>query len=226
MLQLQSSQPRSRVRLVAFDVDGTLLRGPTICECIAAGIGKQEEMRTFERLTSAHDIASARAAMVAWYRCHDRTALLRHVHTVTLAPGAREGVAVLKEAGVQVALVSITWQFAVECVAARLGADFAVGTRWCDDDTIAHFWPEDKATWLAQCAIKLGLNPTEVAAVGDSASDLPMLRYAGIGYFVGRGMEPLPTNVKRCPAADIREIACDICENRPRSTNIDELQKQ
>jgi phosphoserine phosphatase len=56
--------------------------------------------------------------MVCWYRSHDRATLLRHVQTAAvLAAVAREGVANLKRAGVQVALVSITWQFAVQWLA-------------------------------------------------------------------------------------------------------------
>src|SRR5215831_18545022 len=107
-------------------------------------------MRAIEQLTSAKDIESARAQMISWYRCHDRTTLLRLVRSVTFAPGAREGVAALKQEGIQVALVSITWQFAVDWLASELCADFAVGTEWREDDTIRHFWPEDKAPWLTQ----------------------------------------------------------------------------
>lgn len=205
-----SSSGHSRIKLVAFDVDGTLLRGPTICERIAVGIGKSDEMRAIEALTSAKEIAAARAEMVSWYQSYDRATLLRLVESVTLAPGAREGVAALKRAGVHIALVSITWQFAVEWVAAELGADFAIGTRWHEDDTITHFWPEDKATWLAQCAARLGVAPAGVAAVGDSVGDMQMLTSAGVGYFVGRIRQELPQHVKHWPAGNILEIARDI----------------
>ena len=210
MTQLRSSPPPAKIKLVAFDVDGTLLRGLTICECIAAGIGKQKEMQAFEQLTSTVEIAAARTKMVSWYRSHDRATLLQHVQTAALAAGAHEGVANLKRAGVQVALVSITWQFAVEWLAIELGADWAVGTQWCADDEIVHFWPADKATWLAGRAIELGLHPAEIAAVGDSAGDLPMLKYAGVGYFVGRDPADLPSHVKHWPAADISDIVRDL----------------
>jgi HAD superfamily phosphoserine phosphatase-like hydrolase len=205
-----ASPPPTKIKLVAFDVDGTLLRGPNICACIAAAIGKQKEMEAFEQLTSTVEIAAARATMVSWFRCHDRATLLQHVQTATLAAGTREGMANLKRAGVQVALVSITWQFAVEWLAAELGADWAVGTQWCANDEIVHFWPADKATWLAGRAAELGLHPAEIAAVGDSAGDLPMLKYAGTGYFVGRDSADLPPHVKHWPAADICDIVRDL----------------
>lgn len=211
-----SPRERSRIELVAFDVDGTLLRGPTLCECIADGIGRRQEMRAMERLTSANDIAAARAEMISWYRCHDMATLLGFVRAATFAPGAREGVAALKQSGVHVVLVSITWQFALDWVASELGADLAVGTRWCPDGTIEHFWPADKVTWLARHAARLGVRPARIAAVGDSAGDMQMLRYAGRGYFVGHGREQLPAHVKHLPAADIREIVRDILPDVPR----------
>lgn len=198
------------IKLAAFDVDGTLLRGPTLCECIAAGIGKLEAMRAIERLTERSEITHARYEMLSWYRAHDREVLLRHARSATLAPGAREGIRALKQSGVPVVLVSITWQFALEWLAEDLGAAQVVGTRWRDDDSIDHFWPEDKPAWLARYAAGHGWQPTQVAAVGDSAGDLAMLNWAGTSYFVGSAERDLPAHVRHWPAADIAAIARDI----------------
>jgi HAD superfamily phosphoserine phosphatase-like hydrolase len=206
------------IRLVAFDVDGTLLRGPTLCECIAAGIGKLEAMHAIERLTDRSDITAARYEMLSWYRPHERATLLRHVRSAVLAPGAREGIAALRQSGVRVALVSITWEFAVQWLASELDADFVVGTRWHGADTIEHFWPEDKATWLSLRATELQVLSTDVAAVGDSAGDLAMLRWAGTGYFVGSSSHDLPPHVRYWPAADIGDIARDILAGRHQDT--------
>ena len=168
-------------------------------------------MQVFEELTSIADITAARIEMISWYRSHDRATLLRYLQTATLAAGAREGVARLKRFGVQVALVSITWQFAVEWLATELGADFAVGTRWREaDDQVEHFWSEDKPAWLAKQAAELGLRPAEIVAIGDSAGDLPMLQFAGQGYYVGRNAPDLPSHVKHWPAADIADIVRDL----------------
>lgn len=211
MTQSSYSPALKKVKLVAFDADGTLLRGQTICQCLAVGIGKQREMQVFEELTSVADITAARTKMISWYRSCDRATLLRYLRTATLAPGARQGVAKLKRFGVQVALVSITWQFAVEWLATDLGADFAVGTRWREeDDEVEHFWPEDKAAWLAKKAAELHLRPAEIVAIGDSAGDLPMLKFAGGGYYVGQTAPELPSHVKHWPAADIADIASDL----------------
>jgi HAD superfamily phosphoserine phosphatase-like hydrolase len=206
------------IKLVAFDVDGTLLRGRTICECIAAGIGKHDEMRAFEQLTSIADIECARATMISWYKSYDRASLIEYVRTATLANGARDGVARLKRRGVQVALLSITWQFAVEWLRNELGADFAIGTRWRDDGGVDHVWPESKAEWLAEYAARMSLHPENVVAVGDSAGDLPMLRFAGAGYYVGQHASVLPPHVKHWPGADITAVVADLLGGQERAS--------
>jgi phosphoserine phosphatase len=196
--------------LVAFDVDGTLLRGETICECIARGIGKIDEMAAFEKLTSQLDIASGRYAMLEWYKPHSRGDLIRHLSTIRLAPGVETGFARLRERGIKIALVSITWQFAVEWLAAKLGADYAIGTGWTDTNEIVPFWPDDKATWLSALSRELGIFPDQLAAVGDSAGDVPMLKFVGQGYYVGPIMPDLPSHVRHWPDADIAKLVEDM----------------
>jgi hypothetical protein len=46
--------------LVVFDLDGTLLRGRTVCEVLAEPLGRLERMRDTE-MTARADIASVRA---------------------------------------------------------------------------------------------------------------------------------------------------------------------
>lgn len=199
--------------LVAFDVDGTLLRGETVCECIARNIGRTEEMRRFELLRSQAEIAEARRAMLEWYAPHGKAALLTHMGGVQLAPGARAGLGQLKKLGIRTALVSITWRFAVEWLAAELGADYAIGTDWSDAGEVVDFWPEDKATWLRALLADLQVSPETLVAVGDSSGDIPMLRLAKRGYFVGATLpEELP-HVVHMPRADIRCIVTDIVQS-------------
>ena len=99
--------------LVVFDLDGTLLRGLTVCEVLADFLGKLPRMRELEARIAQGDIAAARTEMARWYHGISLHELLRPVQSVPLAPGAREGVARLQAHGVEVALASITWEFAV-----------------------------------------------------------------------------------------------------------------
>jgi len=195
------------IRLAAFDLDGTLIRADTCCEALARPLGRLERMRAFERRTTVAGIAAARTEMVGWYDGIPGDTLCAPLAAVPLAPGAAEGFRLLRQHGIATAIVSITWEFAVARFARRLGADYFVGTGLATDGRIAHFWPEDKARWVAALAGRLGCDLRAVAAVGDSHGDVPMLRAVGAPFFVGQQLpEGLATAVHR-PAGDIKQIA-------------------
>jgi HAD superfamily phosphoserine phosphatase-like hydrolase len=205
-----AEQVGSAVRLVAFDLDGTLVRGDTVCEILARPLGRLERMRTFEALTDRPAIAAARREMAAWYRQADPAVLQAALDGLALAPGAEAAFAWLRRQGVRTAIVSITWEFAVEAVARRLGADEWVGTRLQPGGEVMDFWPEDKRDWLAGLLEGYGLGPGQTAAVGDSAGDVPMLRWAGRRVCVGRNLPPELDDVVHLPDADLMEVVAAI----------------
>src|SRR5947209_4392756 len=140
--------PSGPIRLAAFDVDGTVLHGPTICEYIAAGIGRGAEMAALERLTFGDDVRRSREIMARWYRSHSRARLIAALAAAQPAAGLADAFSLLRAAGVKIALVSVSWRFAVEALAARWGADLAFGTGLSEAGAIDHVWPADKAVWL------------------------------------------------------------------------------
>ena len=177
-----------QLRLAAFDLDGTLLKGETVCEAIAKGIGRIQRMKELEQLDpdQIEEVTASREEMAEWYSSSTLEDLLEHLPKMRLAPGLEEGFALLRSNGFKIAIVSVTWEFAVEWFAARLGADYYVGTGLSSDRQITHFWPHDKALWLTRVARELGINMRDVAAVGDSSGDVPMLVAVGHPYWVGR----------------------------------------
>jgi phosphoserine phosphatase len=78
--------------LVVFDLDGTLLRGATVCEVLAARLGRVEEMKRFESLTGQAEIAAARSEMARWYTEISRESLIECLSGAQWAPGAIQGV--------------------------------------------------------------------------------------------------------------------------------------
>ena len=64
--------------LVVFDVDGTLLRGPTVCELIATAIGRSERMAELELGGGAgrDEAIPAREEMAGWYMEVGRDAIM------------------------------------------------------------------------------------------------------------------------------------------------------
>ncbi|MFK3781408.1 HAD family hydrolase [Agrobacterium sp. NPDC089420] len=205
----------STPKLIAFDVDGTLLRGENICGCIARNIGRTAEMDAFELFRSREEITAGRQKMLEWYAPYNRATLIEYLQEVRLVSGVRSGFARLKDEGIKIALVSITWKFAVEWLAADLGADYAIGTGW-EDGEIAHFWPEDKAIWLQTLMAELQIDRDSLVAVGDSHGDIPMLQLAKRSYFVGAVLPPELRHVNHWPDADIEAIVNDALQHLSR----------
>jgi HAD superfamily phosphoserine phosphatase-like hydrolase len=199
------SSDSRRVRLVAFDLDGTLIRGPTICESLAGPLGKLSRMREIEQLRDMAQIRAAREEMLSWYG-EPSDELCEMLSDVVIAPGADEAFELFAQHGIPTAIVSITWNFAVEWFARRFGADAWIGTG-IKSGEIQHFWPGDKPLWLARYAHTLGIDLSEVAAVGDSYGDVPMLAAVGRPFFVGADLPAEIAHAVHAPNADLLEIA-------------------
>ena len=195
--------------LVAFDLDGTLLRGDTVCEVIARGIGHLDRMRAFEQMkaTDTETVIAALQEMAGWYATSSISELCTLLESVELAPGVEDGLKLLRRNGFTVAIVSLTWQFAVEWLAKRLGADYFVGTRLSVNGEITHFWPSDKAQWVGQLAARLGVEMEDVVAVGDSSNDIDMLQAVGHPYWVGMARPEGLADVVHLPDGDIHQLA-------------------
>ena len=194
------------VRFVAFDLDGTITRGATICEGLAARLARLDRMRAIEKLTTRAEIHAARYEMLEWYGPLPAALDWEALPGVALAPGATEAFAALRARDVPTAIVSITWTFAVEAFASRLGADAWVGTKATRERRIEHFWPEDKPGWLKGQAATRGVRLEDVAAIGDSRGDVPMLAAVGHPIFVGAERPEAIAHVEHAPNGDLREV--------------------
>ena len=207
------------MRIAAFDLDGTLLRSQTACEAMAEGIGRLGRMREFEQLRSSQyeQVRAAREEMAQWYSEFTFPDLCKHLTAIRVAPGAEEAFASLHHHDFRIAIVSLTWEFAAEWFANKLGADYFVGQGLSSEGTIAHFWPQDKAQWLTGLAGRLGVEMGDVAAVGDSGGDIPMLLSVGHRFWVGQTIPPqLEGKVVHDPSGDIRLVAQRMIEARDR----------
>ncbi len=196
----------SPVRLVVFDLDGTLLRGDTVCLSLARQLDRLERMQELERLHDLDQISAAREEMASWYV--DATAAQRVAayYSLCFAPGAREAFRLLKAHGIATAIISLTWEFAVAWCARELSADYHAGTQLKADGSIVHLCPSDKAAWLVRLRDDLGLGREQVAAVGDSWGDAELLGVAGRPFFVG-ARSPTGLIAEHYPDGDIALIA-------------------
>ncbi|NQW18868.1 MAG: HAD-IB family phosphatase [Chloroflexi bacterium] len=197
-----------RIKLVAFDLDGTLLRGDTVCLGIAKELGRYERMREIE---AAND-PGLRSEMADWYVAAGRDRVTHGLENVALAPGAEEGCRLLREHGVTIAIVSVTWSIAVEKFARQFGAAHhaATGLDWESGD-IDHFFGRNKGPWLQRLMEQLNLVSNQVVAVGDTMNDEGLLQAAGLGICAGPGCMNVDQVLQR-PNANILDLTKEILE--------------
>lgn len=185
-------------RLVAFDMDSTLINIECVDE-IADAAGRKEEVAAITEAAMRGEIADYKESL------RQRVALLRGVtvadmeqvctERLRLNPGAAELVAACKAAGLKTLLVSGGFTFFTDRIRDQLGIDFTrsnileiesgpncgqltgrmVDQAWgdiCDG--------EEKRKMLLQTCAELGISPGQAIAVGDGANDLPMMGAAGL----------------------------------------------
>jgi HAD superfamily phosphoserine phosphatase-like hydrolase len=195
--------------LVVFDLDGTLIRGLSACELLAQGLGRAERMRQFEALSTPAEIAQARSEMLSWYAEASGEQLVELLDAAQWAPGVPDAITLLRDEGYICAISSITWRFAVQRFAERLGIEHYQGTTVTIDGSIAHVWPEDKRPWVTALAARLGLGRENVITVGDSPSDIHLFHAGARAFFVGPASSAigLPDFVGVVPEADLLSLA-------------------
>jgi phosphoserine phosphatase len=192
--------------IAAFDLDGTLLRGMTACELIAAAIGRLPEMRAFESSLSRRALLRSRLEMARWYEGLTESQLCTALSGARWAPGAHQAVSALQAAGVEVAIASVTWGFAVAWFARELSIRHFMGTELSPSGAVTHAWPTTKGKWLRGLTRSLDLPRARAAAIGDSLGDLHLLRSAGVRVFVGSEPPALP-HIVHLPDADLGHVA-------------------
>jgi phosphoserine phosphatase len=195
------------IRLVAFDLDGTLIRGRNSLAVIGAALGRpewQEQMEILYMRGETPDQMGARVAPWMEFSAGELSCQLAHS---CFAPGVDEAFQLLHERHVTTAIVSISWDFIVEWFAKRFGAAHWAAVGFNSNGTVTPFWPEDKGPWLERLMLSLHVCRDEVAAVGDSPRDASLFRAAGYSFYVGRDRPRELMNIQHHPDGNIAEVA-------------------
>ena len=186
--------PLSHFKLIAFDMDSTLINIECVDE-IADAAGRKAEVAAITEAAMRGEIADYKDSL------RRRVALLKGVTVASmesvyhqrlkLNPGAAELVQACKAVGMATLLVSGGFTFFTDRIRDELGIDhtrsnvlgvddglltgFLVDQHWgdiCDGD--------EKRKMLLETCTLLGISPSQAIAVGDGANDLPMMGIAGL----------------------------------------------
>jgi phosphoserine phosphatase len=170
----------ARYDAVAFDLDGTLLRGSTVSLLTAARVGRADELARLERDYASGAIGNAVVAETSAAWLHGRDDVWEALDDATWIGGISETVDALHSAGVVVLLATITWRAAADRLVARHGFDGACGTELRADGSVRTCDEHDKAAFVVAECERRGIALHRLAAVGDSRSDLPLFERAGL----------------------------------------------
>lgn len=187
-VQLDDVYRRNR-RLVAFDMDSTLIETEVIDELARrAGVGDAVAEITERAMRGELDFQDSFRARVALLKGLPEAALAEVAEALPLSEGAERLVKALHRLGYKTAIISGGFQFFGEQLKARLGIDYVFANALPIGDgrvTGAVARPivdgARKAELLKALAAQEGLALEQVIAIGDGANDLPMLAAAGLG---------------------------------------------
>ena len=186
--------PLSDFKLIAFDMDSTLINIECIDE-IADAAGRKAEVSAITEAAMQGVITDFKDSL------RQRVALLKGVPMAHLEavfserlrfnPGAQTLIDAARAAGLKTLLVSGGFTFFADRVKSGLGMDFARSNQLEVSDgkltgrLIDQCWGDicdgaEKRRTLLEMASLLRIDPSQTIAVGDGANDLPMMNAAGL----------------------------------------------
>jgi phosphoserine phosphatase len=206
--------PDTAFPVVVFDLDGTLLRGTTVSLLLAEWVGRAAEMAELERAFHAHEIsnrvvADTSAGWLAGKSTAEAWRVLRAGHWID---GMAETFGALEAAGVRLLLGTITCSFAAEMLreryrfAAVSGTEMQVSNGFLSGTVSRHFDEHDKVRFVEEWCAQNGFSMSQVAAIGDSRSDVPLFRRAGMSIALNATADAQAVATHVLDTEDLRDV--------------------
>ena len=180
---------RRNRRLVAFDMDSTLIQTEVIDElAAAAGVGDEVAAITEAAMNGELDFTQSLERRVALLAGLDESVMNEVAERLPITPGADRLIRTLRSLDYRTAILSGGFSFFGERLRERFGIDyvFANELEIVDGKLTGRVVGQivdgaRKAALLRELAERESLKLAQTIAVGDGANDLPMLDAAGLG---------------------------------------------
>lgn len=214
MIGSMTGAPRHYYPVVAFDLDGTLLRHTSVLQLLAQHVGQAEAVAGLARGIAAGEISSRAVAdrSAAWFTGHATSEFRRPLMAGSWIDGIDETLKRLSRVGTHVLLATITWRFAAELVAERYGFAAVSGTELQTDDGIIggnvtrYFDGHDKLRFVEDWCANNGFAMSQVAAVGDSRGDVPLFLGADRSVALNATADAQHAASRVIDTADLRDV--------------------
>lgn len=180
---------RRNRRLVAFDMDSTLIEAEVIDElAAAAGVGEQVAEITERAMRGELDFTESFHQRVGLLKGLSGDVLQEIAERLPVTEGAERLIRNLKSLGYTTVILSGGFNYFGNYLKDKLGIDYVFANELDMEDGIVTgkvtgtvVDGNRKAQLLREIAEKEGIRLEQTIAVGDGANDLPMLSIAGLG---------------------------------------------
>jgi phosphoserine phosphatase len=176
-------------RLVAFDMDSTLIQAEVIDELAKnAGVGKQVAEITERAMRGEIDYKESFTQRVALLKGLPESVLGEVAANLRITDGTERLMSTLKRLGYKTVILSGGFTYFGRALQRRFGFDYVYSNELeienglLTGNVVGEIVDgERKASLLASIAQHEGFSLEQTIAVGDGANDLPMLSIAGLG---------------------------------------------
>jgi phosphoserine phosphatase len=204
----------SRYPIVVFDLDGTLLHGTTVSLLLAQWLGRADEVSELERAFRAHEISNSVVAdtSAGWLAGRTKADAWRVLAEGPWIEGMAETFHALAIADASLLLGTITWSFAGEMLQERYGFAAASGTEMQATDGILsgavgrYFDEHDKVRFVEEWCTQHGYSMSQVAAIGDSRSDVPLFHRVGLSIALNATPDAQAAATHLLDTEDLRDV--------------------